>query len=292
MCIPRDDNDLIKSFVYNDIDNIAIFLEEYGIVVINNILQPIQIKKSIDSIWNHDELITRGVDRDDIATWERNWPINGQIEKKGWISIGDDMLCKVGWENRMNSKLNYVFQQIWNKKLNTNVELCVKKDRYSVMRPILNKNWSTHDGWLHTDQNPATEKDFIRLQGVLTFTDSTENSGGGFICIPKFHKKWKKYCDMNPSDNSVAEYKECFKTHDVEKIFVKKGSLIIWDSRIPHANFPNKSIINFRFAQYITYYPKKYNSKKKKRILKEDYEYIISKLGNDFFTKKQIEKIF
>eukprot|EP01127_Copromyxa_protea_P009267 TRINITY_DN2168_c0_g1_i2.p1 TRINITY_DN2168_c0_g1~~TRINITY_DN2168_c0_g1_i2.p1 ORF type:complete len:141 (-),score=13.00 TRINITY_DN2168_c0_g1_i2:5-391(-) len=40
----------------------------------------------------------------------------------------------------------------------------------------------------------------------------------------------------------------------VTKITMRPGSMVIWDSRLPHGNFPNLSE-HFRMVQYITFYP-------------------------------------
>jgi hypothetical protein len=272
MILPRDKDDFVKSFHYNETTNIVDFLDTYGVVVIHDILSLEEINHSIDEIWNHDELTSRGVSRYTQDTWGRCWPCDGKIEKKGWINSCDDLLYPVSWKNRFNSKLIDTFETIWKKKRSDNVDLRVKTDRYGVMRPILKKEWQTDDGWLHTDQNPTTEKDFIRFQGMITLSESTKNSGG-FLCIPKFHKEWDKYCEQYHPDEHVCPFTT---SNDIraEKITTRPGSLIIWDSRLPHANYPNQSKTEFRYVQYITYYPQEYDSEKMKRNKREDAEHI------------------
>jgi len=152
-------------------------------------------------------------------------------------------------------------------------DLRVKFDRYGVMRPLVDPAWKTDDGWLHTDQNPVHEKDFVRLQGILTFTESKGESGGGFLCLPGFHHQWKEYCQEPHPDEDVCPFTTPSDPRQ-EQISVPAGSLIIWDSRLPHANFPNLSPTQFRFVQYITYYPADLESAKKRRIRKEDSVHI------------------
>jgi hypothetical protein len=43
------------------------------------------------------------------------------------------------------------------------------------------------------------------MRGILTFADSTPESGGGFEYVPKFHTTWKEYCKINPIDEEVAQ---------------------------------------------------------------------------------------
>lgn len=273
--LPKDSDGYIKSFEPSQIKEIVNFLDNFGVVVIKNVINANQITASINSIWNNPELVSRGVKRNNPQTWDTCWPKDGKIERKGWIENTDTMLCKCSWYNRFHPNVDFVFHGIWAAKNKS--DLRVKFDRYGVMRPILKPEWKTDEGWLHTDQNPKTEKDFKRYQGILTFTDSTETTGG-FICIPAFHKSaWAEYCSKNPIDDDVCllPQKEIEKySGDAEKIYARAGSLIIWDSRLPHANFPNQSATSWRMVQYITYYPAEYDSEKRVRMRKEDASYI------------------
>ncbi|CAF2158463.1 unnamed protein product [Rotaria magnacalcarata] len=44
--------------------------------------------------------------------------------------------------------------------------------------------------------------------------------------------------------------------NEIKQIHVRKGSFIVWDSRLPHGNFPNEND-QFRIVQYITFEPPK-----------------------------------
>lgn len=273
MPLPRDSNGFIKTFTSNQELEIINFFDKYGVVVIENVLNEKEIQDSIDAIWDHQELVSRGVSRYDPQTWHHSWPMDGKIERKGWINSYDDVLCPRSWKNRFNPTLVKVFEMLWTHIKGSKQDLRVNFDRYGVMRPILDPKWKTDDGWLHTDQNPRTEKDFVRLQGILTFTESKEDSGGGFLCIPGFQHQWTEYCQEDHPDEHVCPFTS--KSDPIEeKICVKPGSLIIWDSRLPHANFPNESKTQFRFVQYITYYPSYLESSKKTRIRSEDAVFI------------------
>jgi len=265
--LPIDKDGYVKSFTYDQREEIIDFLNEYGVVVVRDILSNDRINETINSIWNHDELTSRGVKRDDVGTWERCWPRNGQIERKGWICTYDDMKCITSWKNRFEPKLVDVFENLWHDSGGKR-DLRVKLDRYGVMRPLINKSWRTDDGWLHTDQNPVTEKDVVKFQGILTISDSTENTGG-FLCIPGFHKEWKEYCASGRPDEDVCPFLTSSDGR-AEKVTAKAGSLIVWDSRLPHCNYPNDSEDKFRMVQYITYHPVEFESDKRRRFRKED----------------------
>jgi len=288
--LPIDSHGYIHTFSYQNTDSILKFFDTYGFVVISNVLDTSSVNETINEIWNHDELTSRGVFRHDTSTWERNWPIDSKIERKGWINSNDDLLYPMSWKNRFNHKLIHVFESIWkHKSPNANIDLRVKTDRYGVMRPLLNPKWKTDDGWLHTDQNPKQEQQFVRLQGILALSDSRENTGG-FICIPGFHKEWSAYCQLDRPDQTVCPFLTPNDSR-AQKIFVRPGSLIIWDSRLPHCNYPNESTTQFRYVQYITYFPALQCSEKRKRIMKEDAEIINEKMKSKGieFTPRQLK---
>ena len=101
MVLPRDGDGFVKSFLHDEHEGIMNFFNEYGVVVVRDVLSKRDIEDSIDAIWNQDDLTSRNVDRNDPNTW-RYFPMDGKIEKKGWISSVDTLLCKQAWKNRFN----------------------------------------------------------------------------------------------------------------------------------------------------------------------------------------------
>jgi hypothetical protein len=293
--LPRDNEGYVQSYDPDDFDGILEALERYGVVVVHNVLNADAIQQSIDAIWSNPELESRGVVRENPQTWNNFWPRDGRIERKGWIESGDTMLCPCSWRNRFHPNVQRVFQAIWRHKLRRHdVDLRVKTDRYGVMRPLLTPEWRTDEGWLHTDQNPKLEPDFVRVQGILTFTDSTPETGG-FICVPGFHNaEYADYCRRNPIDDDVCmlpDEERAAVEHRAEKVCARPGSLLVWDSRLPHANYPNDSKTRFRMVQYVTYYPSFQDSEKRARIRREDAEGVRrameAKYGGRLFTDWQ-----
>lgn len=78
------------------------------------------------------------------------------------------------------------FSTLWGRP-----DIWVRMDRYGVMRPTILKTsktqqkdgktetietiekkdeWKTNGHWLHWDQNPFTEPNFVRMQGHLTLS--------------------------------------------------------------------------------------------------------------------------
>ncbi len=99
----------------------------------------------------------------------------------------------------------------------------------------------------------------------MTLSDCPETSGG-FHCIPEFTNEtffnWASdnkesygsrpdICGRNfiemPMDDPLRS--------TAVKVPMKAGSLLVWNSQLPHGNFPNTSEADFRMVQYLKMIP-------------------------------------
>jgi hypothetical protein len=97
-------------------------------------------------------------------------------------------------------------------------------------------------------------------QGVLYLNDRDEE-GGGFRCVPGFHRRFNDWLATLPRDRSLeqADAGNWIATHpdlqgllaEARTIPAKAGSIVIWHRLLPHSNGRNLSD-SPRFAQYIT----------------------------------------
>lgn len=109
---------------------------------------------------------------------------------------------------------------------------------------------------MHWDANPWAEPNFARMQGILLLSDHRENSGG-FHCIPGFHKVYQEYAAHYAALKKSGVLIDLPCAADkafVQKITAPAGCFIIWDSRLPHGNYPNSSGA-FRLVHYLTLHP-------------------------------------
>jgi len=98
-----------------------------------------------------------------------------------------------------------------------------------------------------------------KLQGILALVDCREEDGG-FHAVPGFQhfiqtwtKKNEQLClDTNQSGDptTVQIPKDDPIRQHIQRMPIRKGSLLIWDSRLPHGNFPNNSN-RMRIVQYL-----------------------------------------
>jgi len=148
----------------------------------------------------------------------------------------------------------------------------------------IKSDWKTKEDWLHWDLSPfhfgtsaagfgpstkLTNEDLkhtygrIRVQGLVTLVDCPVEAGG-FHCVPEFVDdtffQWGK--DNQDYGNQDSIKKRNFievpendpMRKRITKIPMKAGSLLVWNSQLPHGNFPNTGE-HFRMVQYIKMIP-------------------------------------
>jgi len=156
-------------------------------------------------------------------------------------------------------------------------------DRGSILRPgMQNEEWLTQniyhfdiDPWIFTNTydgdasgvmnyssidnltgmlsegNGGKYSGYPKLSGILVLSDTNETSGG-FECAVGFQHHLRQWCEYHEYGYNVADDDNV--TSSMQKICVKKGSLIIFTRELPHNVYPNKSN-NFRYAQYVRITP-------------------------------------
>ena len=167
------------------------------------------------------------------------------------------------WFLRTRDSILNIFKQLWN-----TTELVASFDGCCYMP----KEWTKKDTiWTHTDQAP----NYKGIQCHQSFVSLTDNQERTLVVYEGSHKLHEKYF----KDRGIESKKNW---HKIDKDFVqsitdkkrvlkiKKGSLVIWDSRTFHQNQNGKPNSEERLVQYLCYLPKdsKENTKKmeQKRI--------------------------
>jgi len=237
---------------------VVAFFNKFGFVVVS-VLSQREVEQFVEGLWHNPNLLgKKGIDRNDPATWEgANWPAGGG-QNKGFLPL--DVGFGESWKIRQHPKIYQIFSLgLWSDKLICSI------DRIGVMRPtkgillpngkkVDKKHWETDANFFHWDQNPWTHPNFIKVQGLVTFSSHTKESGG-FHCVPGFvhhygswgveNMEFKQSGDLInvPPDDPMRKY--------LRKIEMPAGSLLIWDGRTPHGNYPNEGN-SFRMVQYLT----------------------------------------
>jgi len=111
-------------------------------------------------------------------------------------------------------------------------------------------------------ENNDTNSHPIKMQGLVALTDCRE-CDGGFCIVPGFNKHFLDWAAKTKSfyaDKLTGHFVNVPKgdkmLQQVQKIPIPKGSLLVWNNNMPHANFENDSN-RFRMVQYIKMFPAK-----------------------------------
>ena len=173
--VPRDEQDssYVKSFLPSEVQEYKTFFQNFGFVVIRDVLTQDECNQSIDEIWNYIEkgefksqptksfkydIEPSFPKRSDPSTWNTNWPSMAEEGIVGVHPIFKRQLIL----NRQNPLIYSVFSTLMNKK-----ELIVNHDRVGLFRPTILKTIGpdgkeeviARPGWktiknLHFDVNP------------------------------------------------------------------------------------------------------------------------------------------
>lgn len=302
--LPRDEEDprYCVSFDACDKEGITAFFEEYGVVVIRDIISQEASERTqaeMVEILESDS----GFRMADESTWD-HWPKSG-MSRYGQLQK-TPLFTRQFLDNRQNERILSVFSTL----LDTlPEELIVSHDRACIYRPVsdshgVHPSRATRANY-HLDLNPwkyygdyrvvgkrmhslaygNDTHDFIKennqvhsrftnVQGGLNLRDNLD-SDGGFVCVPGFHRLLERWAE----ENEGSRFNEHSQNQDsvsfsisggyaldgfVQRVPSRANSLIVWDQRTPHGSAPNDST-NFRFAQFLKCFPRTFLGAKQRR---------------------------
>lgn len=198
------------------------------------------------------------------------------------------------WRNRENKQIYSVFANLLDThKLWVSVDRygVMRPTRYRKTTPVSfsdvvhKPEWRTKEDWLHWDLSPfhfatsaagfapseyasnreelKNEYGSLRVQGLVTLVDCPVEVGG-FHCVPGFtgDEFFQWALDNQEYGNQPEVYNRNFNEvppddpmrKRIMKVPMRAGSLLIWNSQLPHGNFPNESF-QFRMVHYIKMIP-------------------------------------
>ena len=135
------------------IDNVSETLDNYGVAIVENVLNPEECEQMSSEMWDFFEHISsewkQPICRRRKNTWKSIYdlkPLHGQLFQH-W-SVGH---CQASWNIRQNPKVVDIFAKIWN---TSPWNLLSSYDGLSMCLPpeITNKGWQRKT-WFHCDQS-------------------------------------------------------------------------------------------------------------------------------------------
>jgi hypothetical protein len=283
--VPLDAEGYAPAFDINDTVESQNFQRKYGFVIFKNVLNEEEIAAATDVLFGENSKL----DRNDRSTWEPFFE-RQPFGKMGIIGSGASLSIPE-LNNRQNPNVFRCFANFLQSEdlivdhdrlgnLNLIFFFFYSYFVLGLMRPTIEADgtehpeWRTRARWLHLDCNPVRGKASIGSfadshslinfdqtlipQGVLALSDARAQDGG-FHCVPGGHlisQKWAKIHNEEQVGGRDMQVKadDNLMTH-IQKIPLRKGSLLLWTSLLFHGNHPNFSE-EFRICQYIRMVPK------------------------------------
>eukprot|EP01108_Squamamoeba_japonica_P005264 TRINITY_DN4133_c0_g1_i1.p1 TRINITY_DN4133_c0_g1~~TRINITY_DN4133_c0_g1_i1.p1 ORF type:complete len:333 (+),score=83.56 TRINITY_DN4133_c0_g1_i1:1166-2164(+) len=251
--VPTTADGVCVNFASSELEEIEKFFKEYGFVVVRNVASPALIDGAEAELMAEAKLSQEDLVDLDKVDWRKVYG-NKYNEGKGFVGYNPAIGPSVA-QIRQNKAIVDIYGRLLGRR-----DLYAKLDRFGLMRPSKDRpHFRTEIGFVHWDQSPTIEPNFSRIQGVLTLSEHTATSGG-FHCVPGFVKHFGAYAVKHPqkydAGDLIATEGECLRERHLTRILAPRGSLIIWDSRLPHGNWPNQGSDEWRKVLYMTFFPR------------------------------------
>jgi hypothetical protein len=216
-----------------------IFWTSNGYVIIKNAVPREQVKKLADYLWEYE-----GKNAHDIETWYAKPNVEMQMKElynTGMVEIYNHQYM---WDNRQYPKVHQAFADVWGTE-----KLWVTIDRVNLNFPI--RPGFEYKGFIHWDYDPETKPQ--NVQGVLALADQTDETMGGFQCVPELFRTYDTWKLTQPAERD--HYKPDTSGLEIVKVKLEAGDLLIFNSLEPHGIRANTSGNKVRIAQYISMMP-------------------------------------
>ncbi|HVS92957.1 MAG TPA: phytanoyl-CoA dioxygenase family protein [Mucilaginibacter sp.] len=215
------------------------FWIENGYVVIKQAVPRQQAERLAAYLWEYEDK-----DPNDIESWYKRPNVKMQmteLNNTGMVEIYNQQYM---WDNRQFPRVHQAFADVWGTE-----KLWVTIDRANLNFPI--RPGFEYKGFIHWDYDPETKP--VNVQGVLALADQTDESMGGFQCVPELYRTYDTWKLTQPADRD--HYKPDTTGFKIEKLKLEAGDLLIFNSLEPHGIRANTSGNKVRIAQYISMMP-------------------------------------
>lgn len=112
--------------------------------------------------------------------------------------------------------------------------------------------------WFHVDQH-RTDRKYSCIQGIVNFVDNGP-SAGGLLLLEKSMHVFNDYMDKHPSYGLTWQVCNMNDTlllnRKIMKVCAPAGSVILFDSRMFHANTPPVNTTDYRMCTYVSMQPR------------------------------------
>ena len=217
------------------------FWQHNGYIVIKNAVSREQAAQTAAFLWEFEDK-----DPNDAATWYTAPRVDIQMKELAGTGMVEVYNNQHLWNNRQMQRVYDAFVDIWGTD-----KLWVTIDRANLNFPI--RPGHEYKGFIHWDYDPETKPQ--NVQGVLALADQTDETMGGFQCIPWLYRNYDTWKSTQPEDRNRFQPDVSDLQDKIVKVPMEAGDLLIFNSSQPHGIRPNHSERKVRIAQYISMMP-------------------------------------
>lgn len=265
-------------------DHIATFIRD-GICVVEGILTDEQVEKARHDL--HVTLLKYGINHEDIMEGKVDPPADARIKS----NASNIFYSKFKLDIFLSEQIHNIFHKLMSHTfLPSDVpEFEHPFGRCTDVLPYIDRicyrlpDHIRPEGGLamHIDREPNmySIKKFRPIQGFLTLTDHYGGKSGGLKVVKGFHHEFEDYFGKTTSELCDGDF---YRMHGhehtkvakrLEAIDAPKGSLVLWDNRLPHSTCSELMSFDSREVLYMSYLPNtpinvEYHKKQKKNFVK------------------------
>jgi ectoine hydroxylase-related dioxygenase (phytanoyl-CoA dioxygenase family) len=216
------------------------FWRDNGYIVIKQAVEREKVENLERLVWEFEEL-----DPGDISTW---YPPHKSALRKSELSFNAGMIELYNhqylWDARQTQRVYDAFVDVWGCE-----RLWVSIDRMNFNLPP--EPGFEFKSFMHWDYDPDTDPQ--NVQGVLAINDQMAEEVGGFVCIPQIFRHYEAWRREQPA--KWDWYRPDVSQLPKINVYLEKGDLLIFNSKLCHGIRQNKSKDKVRIAQYISMMP-------------------------------------
>lgn len=211
-----------------------------GYVVIENAVAHDKLDRLEALMWEFEEM-----DPNDRATWYR--PEKSRLRatelsfNAGMIELYNHQYL---WDARQSQRVYDAFVDVWGIEA-----LWVSIDRMNFNLPP--EPGFEFKSFMHWDYDPDTDPQ--NVQGVLAISDQLDPEVGGFKCIPELFRNYEAW--RARQGTGWDWYRPNVADLEQVPVLLKKGDLLIFNSKLCHGIRQNRTAHKVRLAQYISMMP-------------------------------------
>jgi hypothetical protein len=231
----------------SDTDTLRSVFARYGFVVARSVVSEAHCDALVGRAKEIVRTLSPGFDLDDRSTWHF-MPRDSEgtpVLSRGFLEIYHDE----AWAAvRQSERIFLLWCALWG-----TTRIWTSFDRLGVKPP---SHESSNALPLHVDQNPLHGCGFRTVQGILALKDCPVELGTT-VLVPNGHSsfsEWSRFAPVGPTKHYVTlepfeGYRDLLGM--AQPVPIRKGDLVAWDSRTPHANSPNRTLTETRWVALI-----------------------------------------